>query len=134
MNLALIREALYSTLASGLPELTVHRTPVHSPAVPCLMIDTPTAGMRAETFEGYRPISFPLILLVSAVDPESSYDLLDRYLSSEGPESIEELLGEDHTLGGIVGSCTVTEYGLVDPRRAVGVDYLAVEVIVEVWA
>jgi hypothetical protein len=98
------------------------------------MFDTPTAGMRAETFEGYRPASFPLLLVLSAVDPESTYDLFDSYLSSEGPESIEQLLGEDHTLGGIVGSCAVTEYGLVDPRRAVGVDYLAVEIIVEVWA
>lgn len=132
MNLADIRQALYDRL-SFLEDTEVYRTPVDNPTAPGLMIDTVVSGGTEAVFGGARAPVFPLILMLPSQDPESAYDLFDQYLSSEGSLSIEALLYDEPTLGGVVGSVRIVEFGPVDPKRAIGIDYLAVEIMVEVW-
>ncbi len=128
MNLADIRAALHDALTVGLPDLTVHRTPVDNPAPPCLMIDTPLSGVGRETFDDARRPVFPLLLLVPSNDPEPLYHPVVACLSTDTPESIAAALARAEL------ECRVLDYGLIDTRRAAGANYLGVEIHVEVWA
>lgn len=84
--------------------------------------------------------TFSVLLLVQYVDTDDAQDELDAYLSNEGASSVASAIEVDdngkNTLGGVVGSASVTEiksYGVIQLHDG-GVRYLSAELSVEVYA
>lgn len=114
-SLTEIREALKTTLAqfglqvySTVPDVANTPACVVEPSIKDSIVFTGAMRMGGDTY------NFDLSILVAATDVRNAQQILDQYITGQGPKSIRELLFHNVSLGLDDVNCVpvgVREYG-----------------------
>jgi hypothetical protein len=104
-----LRDAIVDTLEATLPGWNVYRLPpenITAPAVMVMGFDIAPATFAA----AQATVTVELLAAVSHRHVDQ-IDELDELLSPNGKSSLWKFLGDDPTLGGVVGYCVVQAVG-----------------------
>lgn len=117
-DLNAIRQALASVLQTALPNLRVFADFISAPPLPAAVITPqPQQALRFDAMGGAVTYPLRIMLLGSYTEDNSSQVLIDSYMSTTGPNSIDAVLKANPTLGGAVDYCNIDRvngYGLIE--------------------
>lgn len=130
MNLADVRAGLTSrleTIASMRVYDTVRST-INPPAAVVALSD----GAVGADFDDAVTVNWAVIVMLSRIDDQRSQAVLDAHLSTTGADSILAAIAGDQTLDGAVDSAKVVGWDQPSTYTIAGIDYVGVELTVEV--
>lgn len=98
-----------------------------NPVVPCAMVVVDEVRYHEAFALGNVAADVRVVLLVSRVVDDNSFESAYRYLDPTGDLSVRALLEADKTLGSVVDTLVVRSGGQVQPVEIGGITYLACE-------
>lgn len=125
-------DAIGTALAT-ITGLRVFDYPTDLAQFPCAVVGLPTEGTYDVTAQPQTDrASFPVIVMVGALNDRSARDQLSAYLAGSGVSSVRAAV--DGTLGGVVQAAHTTGWTTETRMSANGVDLLVGATFnVEVW-
>ncbi len=132
-SVSAIRDGLKTRLAtiSGLAAYDTVPGQINPPAA---VVTRRRTAFDATMARGSDDLTFVVLLFVSFAEHHTAQEDLDAYLAGSGAASVKAAVEVDPSLG---GTCDFARVAAAEADRVVtyaGVDYLAVEFIVEVTA
>ena len=129
MNVTTVRSNLAATVATidGLRAVEF----VPPTITPPTAVVSLGAGTYDDTFGGSMTCEFGVLVLVARADDRSAQARLNDYISPTGASSIKATVDAAPTLGGSVGTATVTGWGDPAEFEIAGISYVGVEFTVE---
>ena len=130
MNLANVRAGIATRLAT-ITSMRVYDTvplTINPPAAVIALAD----GTVGVDFNNALSVNWTVIVLLSRVDDDRSQAVLDAHLSTTGTTSILAAIAADQTLSGSVDAAVVVGWDQPSTYTIAGIDYVGVELTVEV--
>lgn len=130
-----IRNGLKDRLAT-IPGLNTYATAPGSVEAPAGIVVLPTDFLAFDSTMGRGADDFTLVvlLLVSKADDNLGQINMDPYLAGEGASSVKAVIEADPTLDGVAHFARVASARNYGPVEYANVQYLGVELVVEVTA
>ncbi len=132
MSLSQIREGLGANLES-VAGIRVYEEIPDNPSMPCAVIQLANVNYDVSFQRGATNYSFTVHLIVTRVTERRAQQKLDQFIDP-GSRSIKTAIQSDSSLGGSAFDVIVTEARDMAPVSIGGIDYLAVEFAVTVYA
>ena len=132
MSLADIRAGLGDNLET-VSGIRVYEEIPDNPSMPCAVIQLSNVNYDVSFQRGATNYSFTIHLIVTRVTERRAQERLDEFIDP-GARSIKTAVQSDATLGGAAFDVIVTEARDMAPVSIGGIDYLAVEFAVTVFA
>jgi len=132
-DLAAIRAGIARNL-SAIPDVQVSAYLLANPTPPLLQVVPGEIEWDLAYARGLDKIMLKVQAFVALTEDIGSQVTLDKYLNGSGPLSVKAAVESDETLGGIVGTCQVTNTGAVQLYTGGQTPQLFVEWEVEVLA
>lgn len=129
MNLQTVRQNL-TAVVENVNALRVYDTvptQISPPAAVVILGD----GTYSNDFDAAMLVNYTVLILLTRADDRHGQERLDEFLSI-GNDSIYHQLGHDPTLGGACDSARVVGWNQPATFSIAGIDYIGVEVTVEV--
>lgn len=133
-SIAAIRDGIKTRLAT-ISGLYTHDTIPDDIYPPAAIVGAPTRISYDDAFRTAKTrFDFPVRVLAGRAIERESQDRLDGYLSADGVSSVRAAIDGDPTLGGVVDYCRVSQGRDYGAYQVAGVDYIGVELVLEVIA
>jgi hypothetical protein len=132
-SLATIRTAIADTLTQ-VDGLRVHSHPASIYTRPVAMVGWPDAWETADTFNRTIRVRIPVRVEIDAPHDRGGDVELGRYIDADGAFSLEQVIDDDPTLGGVVDSAALVEWRNLGPASVDDSLIYTATAIVEVLA
>lgn len=113
-SLAEIRTAIADKL-SEVDGLRVHAHPASIYTRPVAMVGWPDTYETADTFNRTKRVVIPVRVEIDAPHDRGGDAELGRFLDADGAFSLEQVIDDDPTLGGVVHSAALVEWRNLGP-------------------
>jgi hypothetical protein len=124
--------ASFLTAQTGI-RATANRVSQVNPPMALILPVTGSVASYGRTMDGQANYMMRAVVLVSLADSTFGEDVLDAYLATDTPQSIQAAVAADPTLGGIAANAVVLEATGYGEMNIAGVDYLACSFVTEVF-
>ena len=114
-SLADIRTAIADTLANSIDGLRVYSWPANIYTRPCAMVGWPETYDTADTFNRTIRVEIPVRLEIDAPHDRGGDTELGRFIEADGSSSLEQVIDDDPTLGGVVHSAALIRWQEMGP-------------------
>jgi len=132
VSLAAIRQGMADNLGS-IAGIRVYEEVPDSPALPCAVIQLDTVTYDVAFQRGATEYTFIVNTVVTRATVQRAQRKLDQFID-EGARSVKTAIESDSSLGGAAFDVRVTEVRDISPVTIGGLDYLAVDFSVTVFA
>jgi len=132
VSLATIRAGLADNLET-VAGIRVYEEVPDNPSMPCAVVQLSNVTYDVAFQRGATNYSFTVHLIVTRVTERRAQERLDEFIDP-GSRSVKTAIESDSTLGGSAFDVIVTEARDMAPVSIGGIDYLAVQFAVTVFA
>jgi hypothetical protein len=132
VSLADIRAGIGTNLET-IAGIRVYEEVPDSPALPCAVVQLETVTYDVAFARGASEYTFIVHAIVIRANVQRAQRKLDEFMDA-GARSVKTAVESDSTLGGAAFDCRVTEVRDIAPVTIGGIDYLAVDFSVTVYA
>lgn len=132
MSLADIRSGMADNLGS-IASIRVYEEVPDNPALPCAVIQLDAVTYDVAFARGATEYTFVVHAVVTRATVQRAQRKLDEFIDA-GARSVKTAIESDSTLGGSAFDVRVTEVRDIAPVTIGGIDYLAVDFAVTVYA